>query len=103
MLIQAKNVAFNSFRNNSGISEIKRHLVSLQERVKASIESSKQNYHYQIANKLNNTQKNSKYYCLLLKIFLNNKKRPVIPPLFISMTIYHLLSNYLLMTHLCFL
>ena len=38
-LIQAKNTAFNNFRNNSGNSELKRHLVSLQERVKASIES----------------------------------------------------------------
>ena len=81
-LIQAKNTAFNSFRKNSGNSELKRHLVSLQERVKASIESSKQKYYYRIANKLNNTQKNSKSYWSLLKIFLNNKKIPLIPPLF---------------------
>ena len=59
-LIQAKNTAFNTFRNNSGNSELKRHLVNLQERVKASIESSKQKYYYQIVKKLNNAQKNSK-------------------------------------------
>ena len=40
MLIQAKNAAFNSFRKNSGNSKLKRHLVSLQEPVEASIESS---------------------------------------------------------------
>ena len=56
-LIQTKNTAFNNFRNNSGNSELKRHLVSLQERVKASIESSRQKYYYRIVNKLNNTQK----------------------------------------------
>ena len=50
-LIQAKNTAFNSFRKNSGNSELKRHLVSLQERVKASFECSKQNYYYRIAKK----------------------------------------------------
>ena len=35
-----------------------------------------------IANKLNNTQKNSKSYWSLLKVFLNNEKIPLIPPLF---------------------
>ena len=45
-LIQAKNTAFNSFRKNSGSSELKRHLISFQERVKTSIESSKQWYYY---------------------------------------------------------
>ena len=60
---------------------MKRHLVSLQKRLKASIESSRQKYYYRIVNKLNNTQKNSKSYWSLLKIFLN-KKIPLIPPLF---------------------
>ena len=82
MLIQAKNAGFNNFHNNNGNSELKRHLVSFQERVKASIESSREKYYYRIVNKLNNTQKNSKSYWSLLKIFLNNKKIPLIPPLF---------------------
>ena len=39
--------------------------------------------HYaRIANRLNNTQKSTKTYWSLLKIFLNNKKIPLIPPLF---------------------
>ena len=68
-LIEAKNTAFNSFRKNSGSSELKRHLISFQERVKTSIESSKQWYYYRIANKLNNSQKNSNSYWSLPKIF----------------------------------
>ena len=67
--IQARNAAFNSFRKNGGNSELKRHLLNLQERVKASIQSSKQKYYYRIANTLNNTQKNSKSCWSLLKIF----------------------------------
>ena len=61
-LIQAKNTAFDNFHNNAGNSELKHHLVSLQERVKASIESSRQKYYHRIANKLNNTQKNCKSF-----------------------------------------
>ena len=72
----------NSFRKKSGNSELKLHLESLQEHVNAFIESSKQKYYYRIANKLNNTRKNLKSYWLLLKIFLNKKKIPLIPPLF---------------------
>ena len=55
----------------------------LQERLSTSIESSKERYYYaRIANRLSNTQKSTKTYCSLLKIFLNNKKIPLIPPLF---------------------
>ena len=81
-LIQAKNAASNSFGNNNGNSELKLLLVNLQEPVKDSIESSKKKYYYRIANKLINNQKNSKSYWSLLKMFLNNKKIPLIPPLF---------------------
>ena len=82
MLIQAKNTAFNSFRKNSAKFELKRHLESLQERLNVSNQSSKHRYYNQTANKLNNTQKNSKGYWSLLKIFLNNNKIPLITPLF---------------------
>ena len=54
----------------------------LQERLSTIIESSKERYYARIANRLNNTQKSSKTYWSLLKIFLNNKKFPLIPPLF---------------------
>ena len=35
-----------------------------------------------MANELNNTQKNSRSYWSLMKIFVNNKKIPLIPPLY---------------------
>ena len=49
----------------------------LQERLRTSIESSKERYYARIANGLNNAQKSSKTYWSLLKIFLNNKKIPL--------------------------
>ena len=54
----------------------------LQERLRTSIESSKERYYARIANRLSNTKKSTKIYWSLLKIFLNNKKIQLIPPLF---------------------
>ena len=48
------------------------------------MESSKQNYYYQIANKLNNNHKNSKSYWSILKLFLKYKNILLIPPLFLE-------------------
>ena len=53
----------------------------LQERLSASIETSKESHYARIANRLNNSQKSSKTYWSLLTIFLNNKKILLIPPL----------------------
>ena len=46
------------------------------------IDDSKQKYFLKISQKLNTIQKSTKAYWALLKIFLNNCKIPVIPPLF---------------------
>ena len=46
------------------------------------INKSKQNYYSRVASKLTNVQRNSKTYWSLLNRFLNNKKIPLIPPLF---------------------
>ena len=54
----------------------------LQERLNGLITISKNNYYERMPNKLNNLQRNSKAYLSLLKCFLNNKKIPLIPPLF---------------------
>ena len=45
-------------------------------------EVAKEKYYHNTVNKLKNTQKSSKVYWSLSKIFLNNNKKPVIPPLF---------------------
>ena len=47
-----------------------------------SIEVAKEKCYHNTVNKLINTQKNSKVYWSQLKVFLNNKKLPIIPPLF---------------------
>ena len=46
------------------------------------IEASKQKYYCRMSNKLTNAEKSSRAYWSILKSFLNNKKIPVIPPLF---------------------
>ena len=81
-LIQEKNVAFKNYRNNSSNIALKCRLKYLQTCLNASIEVAKEKYYHNTVNKLMNTQKNSKVYWYLLKIFLNNKKIPIIPPLF---------------------
>ena len=68
------NKNFNSRKKNDNPDFIYR-LQFLQERISStSIEPSKKRYHAKIANWLNNTQKSSKTYRPLLKIFLNHKK-----------------------------
>ena len=67
--------------NSSNIA-LKHCLKYLQTCLNASIKVAKEKYCHNTVNKLMNTQKNSKVYWYLLKIFLNNKKIPIIPPLF---------------------
>ena len=81
-IIQEKNVAFKNYRNNSGIIDLKCRLKYLQTYLNASIEVAKEKYCHNTVNKLMNTQENYKSYWSLLKIFLNNMKIPIIPPLF---------------------
>ena len=78
-LIQEKNVALKNYRNNSSNIPLKCHLKYLQTCLNASIEVAKEKYYQNTVNKLMNTQKNSKVYWSLLKMFLNNKKIPIIP------------------------
>ena len=79
--IQEKNVAYKTYRDNSGNIALKCRLKYLQTCLNAFIEVAKEKYHKRTS-KLINTQKNFKVYWSLLKIFLNNKKISIIPPLF---------------------
>ena len=81
-LIQEKNVVFKNYRNNSNNIDLKCCLEYLQACLDASIEVAKEKYYHNTVNNLINIQKNYKVYCSLLKIFLNNKKTPIIHPLF---------------------
>ena len=81
-LIQEKNGTYKSYRHNKDNPDFIYRLKFLQERLSTSTESSKERCYARITNRLNNTQKSSKTYWSLLKIFLNNKKIPFIPQLF---------------------
>ena len=81
-LIQEKNATYKIYRHNKDNPDLIYRLQLLQERLNTSIESSKERYYARIANRLSNTQKSTKTYWPLLKIFLSNKKIPLIPPLF---------------------
>ena len=61
---------------------MKNRLRKLQVRLNCSIECAKERFYNEIVNKLNDTQKNAKAYWSLIKMFLNNKKIPLIPPLY---------------------
>ena len=61
----------------------KKVIVKLSRRKYANkIRLLKQNYYSRMASKLTNVQRNSKIYWSLLNRFLNNRKTPLIPPLF---------------------
>ena len=81
-LMHEKNVTFKRFRSDRRNSCLRRQLNCLQDRLNDSIEASKQKYYCRMTNKLTNAEKSSKAYWSILKSFLNNKKIPLIPPLF---------------------
>ena len=82
-LITEKNPrVLKHFHGNSKNLQILNKLGSLQNLLTKSIAESKRNYFYRMADKLHNTEKGSNAYWPLLKRFLNNKKIPLIPPIF---------------------
>ena len=81
-LIHEKIKTCKVFRKNIENNQQTEKLKSQQNRLKWIIDDSKHNYYSRLANKLLNVQRNSKPYQSILKSFLNNKKVPIIPPLF---------------------
>ena len=81
-LINEKLRTYNAYRKNIDNSQLRKNLSSLQQRLRNLIDGSKQKYFLRLAQKLNTIQKSTKAYWSLLKIFLNNRKIPVIPLLF---------------------
>ena len=81
-LINEKLRTYNAYRKNIGNSQLRKNLSSLQQRLRDLIDDSKQKYFSRLTHNLSTIQKSSKAYWALLKIFLNNRKIPVIPPLF---------------------
>ena len=58
------------------------HLRLLQEKLHSFISVSKQSYYLKMSTKLTKFHEGLKAYWSLLKTFLNNKKIPLIPPLY---------------------
>ena len=82
-LIQEKTNAYQLYRNNKANACFRNRLNFFQDSFKNLIEISRQcQYYSRIANKLSMTRKSPKTYWSLLKLFLNNKKIPIIPSLF---------------------
>ena len=81
-LSQEGTLLLETFRSNRNSVERITCLNSLNDRSALLINTAKQNYYSKIVEKLQNTQRSSKAYWSLLKIFPNNKKIPVIPPLY---------------------
>ena len=81
-LINEKLRTYNAYRKNIGNSQLRKNLSSLQQRLRDLIDDSKQKYFLRLTQKLSTIQKSTKAYWALLKFFLNNRKIPVIPPLF---------------------
>ena len=60
-------------------SFLKNCLRNLQVRLNSLTEWAKEKFYNKTVNKLNGTQENAKAYWSLIKMFLNNKKIPLIP------------------------
>ena len=84
-LIREKNTTFKRFRSDIRNICLRRQLNFLQNRLIDSIDSIealKQKYYCIKTNTFTNAEKSSKAYWSIIKSFLNNKKIPLIPPLF---------------------
>ena len=81
-LIENKNKIRKNYQRFKSNSQLQSKLNLLQEQLYFLINKSKQNYHSRVASKLTNVQRNSKTYSSLSNCFLNNKKIPLITPLF---------------------
>ena len=81
-LIIEKNLAYKSYSRINRDVLLFEKFKFLQNQLNVSIENSKQTCYSKLSSKLANPATSSKTYWSILKIFLNNKKIPCIPPLF---------------------
>ena len=80
-LINDKNHAYKSYRQNENNSPTFQNFQFLQFKLNSLIEESKHKYHARLSKKLSDPATSPKSYWSILKTFLNNKKIPCIPPL----------------------
>ena len=81
-LISVKNQVFKKHLKNNRNHYYKYNYKALQGTLENLIESLKKSYFNRVSQKLPSISTSSKWYWSLLKRMLNDKKGPVIPPLF---------------------
>ena len=81
-VIHEKNKQHKKYINNKSNFLLPQNINNFQAQIKTLIDIWKQKYFPRISQKLESTSINTKCYWSLLKIFLNNKKIPCIPPLY---------------------
>ena len=77
------NQYVNSSRNHADYDILQQAVSEFSELA----DNAKNNYYDELANKLSNPSISSKTYWSILKTFCNNKKIPLIPPIFIGNTL----------------
>ena len=81
-VIHEKNKQHKKYINNKSNFLLLQNINNLQAQIRTLIDILKEKYFSRISQKLESTSVNTKCYWPLLKLFLNNKKIPCIPPLF---------------------
>ena len=74
------NQYVNSLRNHADYDILQQAISEVSE----FVDNAKNNYYDNLANKLSNPSSSSKTYWSILKLFCNNKKIPLIPPILIG-------------------
>ena len=80
-LINNKNHAYKSYRQNENNSSTFQNSQFHQSKLNSLIEESKHKYHAHLSKKLSDPATSPKSYLSILETFLNNKNIPCIPPL----------------------
>ena len=80
-LILHQNRAFSAYSRDRNNTDLFDKFQSLQAHLKTTTEESRLKYYSHLSEKLLDSKTSPKSYWPILKIFLNNKKIPCIPPL----------------------
>ena len=83
-LINEKNDTFQCYLHSNKDPKLFNKVEYLQNELKSLIEANKEKYYSRISKRMMNPLTSTKTYWSILKSFLNNKKIPCIPPLFLQ-------------------
>ena len=81
-LIKNKNIFYKSHTANENSTDKKEAIKALQNKLTSTTENAKSEYYSKLSMKLSNPETSSKVYWSILKSFVNDKKIPVISPLY---------------------